>query len=205
MKAFVLILCVLSLGLVACSSPTPAGQDAVQNDAPSGAPLSMPAESVDDMFNTVCEEVADPQVLVDALPSEFAGLGVVGEVIAERDEMPMMDGQVQLSSLALKTLTVNDEYYVTLTAQDNCGFTLIKAGFKQTVPGVSDYGSVRALTISGNPAFLTKDTDRGAYALEVLVQNRLLVKVDADPEFGEANTLAIADKIDFNAIERAIP
>jgi hypothetical protein len=155
-------------------------------------------------LTTLCTEVADAQVVVDAFPDTFEELSQIGDVYADRFENEPIDGQVQLSMNALKTLTYNDEYYASISGSDACGMNLMKGGFKLLTPSVNEYGSVRSLTIQGHPAYLVQDT-REAYTLDVLVQDRLVVRIDADPEVGEERTIALANTIDFASIENAIP
>ena len=213
MKAFAIILCTLLLALVACSTPTQVPSDAVP-EAPStpettsgGLPTDRaPTENeLQEMFFTDCDDVADPLVLADALPSSFEGLGLVGDVIAERTDYPDMTGTIRPQSNAGKTLTANDEYYVALSVADMCGLNTFKASINGMVEGESPYGMTRAVNFNGYPGFITTAPGDVRYFVDVLVGDRVSVHIDADVLFGEANTEALAREIDYASIERAIP
>lgn len=208
MKAFAIILCVLSLALVACSSPTPSVAAPSAPEAESGGLPNARAPTdaeVEEMFFTDCDDVADPLILASTLPSSFEGLSLSGDVMAERTDYPDMTGTIRPQSNAGKTLTANDDYYVVLSVADMCGMNPFKASINGMTEGESLYGVTRAVDFNGYPGFITTAPGEVRYFVDVLVGDRVSVHIDADVLFGEANTEALAREIDYASIERAIP
>ncbi len=213
MKRFTLpFLIIFTLAVVACSTPaqnlqspsleTPANSEL---DAPVTERVSGINNEAAHMLTTQCNAVTDPEIIYDAFPSSFEGMNAVGDKIVDMARSTNEDGTIERGSNSVKTLTANDEYYLTFAGTDACGLNIAKGSYKQLVVGNYDWGYVKQVSVKGYNGLIVHDNERGNYALDFLLNDRLLVELTVDGPLGEADILRAAQQVNFESIERAIP
>jgi hypothetical protein len=146
-----------------------------------------------------CTEPIDPQIMLDVFPAQVGSYVAVGETIAERSEIP----GYSKDSLALRTLTIEDETYLSFTGNDGCGANMNVAKMKLMYTRDDEYGWTRETTVAGRPAWISYDVGIERYTVNVLLGDRVLIEIVGDLT-SEETTMDAASQVDYDAIEAAL-